>query len=531
MPRLTDPSSGDRVVDGCRNGARAGVVLLAATFALAAATSSAQAQSVGLGTAGASAVLAGSTVTNTGPSVITGNVGLYPGVAVTGFPPGLVLGGTMHVGDGVAQQAKADLAAAYDDAAGRSSGATISANLAGSTLSSGVYTSATSMGLSGALTLDAQGDPDAVFIFQAGTSLTVGAGSHVLLVNGARSCNVFWQVGTSATIGAGSTFAGTVMALSSISMTTGATLRGRALARNGAVTLDTNLVTKPGCAGPPTAVDISATSVTGQPVGMVLQGVDITGAPLTYTITSAPSHGTLGPIDSAGNVTYTPDAGYSGPDSYTYVVSSPNGTSSPATGSVVVTPAAGGGGGAGGGGAGGGGAGGGGAGGGGAGGGGAGAGGAGGGSAGGGGAGAGAGGAGGTGAPGASGGAAAGVVASPKGDRGIAGVSITGDGRAGSAVRLSGPARCIDTRFRASVIGHDIARVKFYFAGKWRRTIKAKAGQTVFSQLVDARGKSSGVRRVSARITFKTATGAKPMTLRLVYKRCAKASVKPAFAG
>ena len=347
---------------------------------------------MGLGTAGASAVLAGSTVTNTGPSVITGDVGLYPGLAVTGFPPGLVLGGTMHVGDALAQQAKADLATAYDDAAGRSSGATISANLAGNTLSSGVYSSATSMALSGALTLDAQGDPDAVFIFQAGTSLTVGAGSHVLLVNGARSCNVFWQVGSSATIGAGSTFAGTVMALSSISMTTGATLRGRALARNGAVTLDTNLVTKPGCAGPPSASDISATSITGQPVGMVLHGVDVTGAPLTYTITSAPSHGTLGPIDGAGNVTYTPDAGYSGPDSYTYAVSSSNGTSSPATGSVVVTPA--GGGGAGGGGAGGGGAGGGGAGGGGAGAG-AGGGGAGAGGAGGGGAGAGAGGAGG----------------------------------------------------------------------------------------------------------------------------------------
>ena len=110
-------------------------------------------------------------------------------------------------------------------------------------------------------------------------------------------------------------------------------------------------------------------------------------------------------------------------------------------------------------------------------------------------------------------------------------MSITGGGRAGSAVRLSGPARCVDTRFKASVIGHDIARVKFYFAGKWRRTIKAKAGQTVFSQVVDARGQRSGVRRVSARITFKTATGAKPMTLRLVYKRCAKAAVKPAFAG
>ena len=199
---------------------------------------------VGLGTASSFAVLAGSTVTNTGPSVISGNVGLDPGSAVTGFPPGIVNAGTIHITDAVALQAQSDLTTAYNDAAGRSSTATISSDLAGRTLTSGVYTSATSLGLSGDLTLDAQGDPNAVFIFQAGSTLTTGSASHVTLTGGAQACNVFWQVGSSATIGTGSQFVGNILALTSISLTTGATLDGSALARNGAVTLDTNTITQ-----------------------------------------------------------------------------------------------------------------------------------------------------------------------------------------------------------------------------------------------------------------------------------------------
>jgi hypothetical protein len=203
---------------------------------------------VGLGTASSFAVLAGSTVTNTGPSVISGNVGLDPGSAVTGFPPGIVNAGTIHITDAVALQAQSDLTTAYNDAAGRSSTSTISSDLAGRTLTSGVYSSASSLGLSGDLTLDAQGDPNAVFIFQAGSTLTAGSSSHVTLTGGAQACNVFWQVGSSATIGTGSQFVGNILALTSISMTTGATLDGSVLARNGAVTLDTNTITRATCA-------------------------------------------------------------------------------------------------------------------------------------------------------------------------------------------------------------------------------------------------------------------------------------------
>jgi hypothetical protein len=165
-----------------------------------------------------------------------------PGTAGTGFPPGTVTAGTIHAADSVALQAEGALATAYNDAAGRSSTATISADLAGRTLTAGVYTSASSLGLSGALTLDAKGNPNAVFVFQAGSMLTVGSGSRVLLIRGARACNVFWQVGSSATIGTSSAFVGNILALTSISMTTGATLNGRALARTAAVTLDSNII-------------------------------------------------------------------------------------------------------------------------------------------------------------------------------------------------------------------------------------------------------------------------------------------------
>ena len=229
----------------------AAVAVLLASSALLAAPMALSAQApVGLGTARNFAVLAGSTVTNTGPSVISGSVGLAPGSAITGFPPGIVLAGTMQVANGVALQAKNDLVTGYNDAAGRSSTATVSGDLAGRTLTPGVYTSASSLGLSGQLTLDAQGDPNAVFIFQAGSSLIVGSGSQVNLIGGAQACNVYWQVGSSATIGTGSTFVGNIMALTSITMTTAATLQGSALARNGAVTLDTNTITMATCAAP-----------------------------------------------------------------------------------------------------------------------------------------------------------------------------------------------------------------------------------------------------------------------------------------
>jgi len=157
-------------------------VLLAGLLGVALLASSAQAATVGLGTADSFAVLAGSTVINTGTSVISGDLGLSPGTVVTGFPPGTVTGGTIHAADGVALQAQNDLTTAYNDAAGRSSTATISADLAGQTLTPGVYTSASSLGLSGDLTLNGEGNSNAVFVFQAGSTLTSGSGSRVLLI-------------------------------------------------------------------------------------------------------------------------------------------------------------------------------------------------------------------------------------------------------------------------------------------------------------------------------------------------------------
>lgn len=222
------------------------LIALAVMFAVTASSAQA-ANSIPLGTAESFSVLAGSAVTNTGPSVISGDVGVSPGTSVGGFPPA-VTGGTIHAANGVAQGAQADLTIAYDDAAGQSSTGSANADPVGSTLIPGVYTASSQLALSGAVTLDGQGDQDAVFVFQAGSDLIVASGSSILLQNGAQACNVYWQVGTSASIGTGSAFVGNILALSSITMATGATLDGRALARNGNVTLDTNVITRSGCA-------------------------------------------------------------------------------------------------------------------------------------------------------------------------------------------------------------------------------------------------------------------------------------------
>jgi hypothetical protein len=201
---------------------------------------------VGLGAAASYAVVAGTTVTNTGPSTVQGDLGVSPGSAVTGFPPGIVSNGAIHAADADALSAQAAVTTAFGDAAGRSSTGAISADLAGQTLIPGVYTGG-ALALSGVLTLDAQGDPTAVFVFQAASTLVTGSGSRVSLINGAGSCNVFWQVGSSATIGTSSAFVGTVLALTSISAQTDASINGRLLARNGAVTLDANTFTRPSC--------------------------------------------------------------------------------------------------------------------------------------------------------------------------------------------------------------------------------------------------------------------------------------------
>lgn len=203
---------------------------------------------VPLKSAGTFEVLAGSTVTNTGPTSITGgNLGLSPGSAVTGFPPGtLIPPAVMHVTDPIAAQAQLDLTAAYNYAAGLPGGAVLPGNISGLTFTPGVYTNSSTVILSaGNVTLDAQGNPNAAFIFQVGSTLTTIGSTQVVLAGGAQAKNVFWQVGSSATLGTNSIFQGTIITLQSITLQTGATLEGRALARNGAVTLDSNAVTAP----------------------------------------------------------------------------------------------------------------------------------------------------------------------------------------------------------------------------------------------------------------------------------------------
>ena len=220
---------------------------------------------VGLGTADPFAVLAGTpAVTNTGPTTITGDLGISPAAAVTGFPPGNV-NGTIHAADAVALQAQSDLTIAYNDAAGRTPATTVAGGtLGGLTLVGGVYNSGgATLGLTGTLTLDAQNDPSSVWIFQATSDLITASSSSVAFINGGQPCNVFWQVTSSATLGSGSTFAGTILALTSITMDDGVTLNGRALARNGQVTLINDTITRSTCAAPaPTASPTPATSPT-----------------------------------------------------------------------------------------------------------------------------------------------------------------------------------------------------------------------------------------------------------------------------
>lgn len=201
-----------------------------------------------LNTAGNFAILAGSTITNTGATSITGGDVGVNGPSVTGFPPGTTTG-TIYTNPpdvAIITQAQADLTTAYNDAAGRTTGAvTVAGDLGGQTLAPGLYKSTSSLGITGNLTLDALGNSNAVFIFQVASSLTTTTGSQIILSGGAQPQNVYWQVGSSAVLGSNSVFEGVIMADQSITAATGATLDGRALARIGAVTLDTNLVVVP----------------------------------------------------------------------------------------------------------------------------------------------------------------------------------------------------------------------------------------------------------------------------------------------
>jgi hypothetical protein len=212
-----------------------------------------------LGTAASFSVLAGAGITNTNTSTVTGDVGTFPTTTETGFGS-LTVGGINHAGDAVSQGAKTDLVVAYNDAAGQTPFTDLTGvNLGGQNLVPGTYRFSSSAQLTGNLTLSGFG----VYVFQIGSTLTTASGSSVLLTGGAQACGVYWQVTSSATFGTTTAFQGTVIALTSITMNTGATLIGRALARNGAVTLDTNTITTPAanCAGLPSSGGLPNTGV------------------------------------------------------------------------------------------------------------------------------------------------------------------------------------------------------------------------------------------------------------------------------
>lgn len=257
-------------------------------------------------TAAAFAVLAGSTVTNTGETVINGDVGVWPGNAITDLLPTDVVG-TIHAGDAVAQQAQADLTAAYNDLEGRPCNQNLSGqDLGGKTLSPGVYCFDSSAQLTGALTLNGEGDTNAVFIFKIVSTLTTANNASLVFVNGANACNVYWQVGSSATLGTGTLFAGNILALTSITLNTGATVTGRVLARNGAVTMDTNSIRFDLCLAAATFTPTSTAVVTATETATATPSATATETATATPSATATSTATATPVATgAANATAT----------------------------------------------------------------------------------------------------------------------------------------------------------------------------------------------------------------------------------
>ena len=279
----------------------------------------------GLGTAANFLVLGGSTVTNTGATVVAGELGTAPGTTITGFPPGIVTeGGATHMGDALALQAQSDAALAYNSSAGQPCNVHLAdQELGGKTLTPDVYCFSSLAKLTGQLVLDAQGNAAAIWIIQIPGGLSTASNSSVVVTNGGGVCNVFWIVGESATIGAGSSFAGNVLALTSITMATGASLSGRALARNGAVTLDTNAISKPPCAqaAAPTPIPTPAhVSVNYQCAadGRVVVSVDLTAGVIVSGLGEA--------ITSATGTSGNPIVRYLAPGRYEWRATPPAGS-------------------------------------------------------------------------------------------------------------------------------------------------------------------------------------------------------------
>jgi len=272
------------------NRTRSSVVVAVALAALLVAPTFAAAQSPpSLGSAQSFVVLGGSTVTNTGSTIATGDLGVSPGSAVTGFPPGSVVSGTIHAADATADAAQTSLTAAFNDLASRACTQDLTGqDLGGKTLTPGVYCFSTSAQLTGTLTLNAQGNASALFIFKIGSTLTTASGSSVVVINAGSLCNIFWQVGSSATLGTTTSFAGNILAQASITLNTGASVTGRTLARTGAVTLDSNSVTAACTSGtPPATCPPIALAPPTLPVGTIgvlySQMISASGGAAPYT--------------------------------------------------------------------------------------------------------------------------------------------------------------------------------------------------------------------------------------------------------
>jgi hypothetical protein len=306
------------------------------------ATAGAAPAPIGLGAASSFAVLAGSAITNTGTSIINGDIGSYPTPTETGVAS-MVLTGTDHAGDAVTQQAKTNLTTAYNLAAGAKPPTLVATELGGTTLTPGIYNGAT-LQITGILTLNTLGDPNAVFIFQTASTLVTASNSSVVVLGGGLACNVFWQIGSSATLGTRSHLVGTVMASMSITATTRATVQGRLLAMDGAVTLDTNTISNAGCAAvaPTTTTTAAPTTTTAAPTTTTAAPTTTTAAPTTTTAvpttttTAAPTSTTS---TTAAPIPTTPTTATPTPTTPTSVIIPPTGgPSTPTTVVAAVAP-------------------------------------------------------------------------------------------------------------------------------------------------------------------------------------------------